>query len=315
MSLSSSKTGFTAIGECMLELKEDTSYPGAPSLTLGYGGDTLNTSIYMSRLGVPTSYITALGDDPHSDWLLGQWHQEGIDTELIPRYKNRQPGLYWIATDDTGERSFTYWRQESPARQLFDNESHIQHIYQSTIRKRMIYLSGITLSLYSKTGYKRLSSFLTELRSAGGIICFDGNYRPSLWQSTADARRRFESTVRLSDIVLPTFEDERSLFGDQTPQETAARLSNWGVREVAIKLGAQGCLVVQDDGLCLVATKSINRPVDTTAAGDSFNAGYLSARYKGLSVKNAAEKGNELASVVIMHNGAIIPRQVISQLL
>ena len=314
MSLSSSKTGFAAIGECMLELKEDTSNPDAPSLTLGYGGDTLNTSVYMSRLGVPTSYITALGDDPHSDWLLAQWHREGIDTEHIPRYKNRQPGLYWITTDDTGERSFKYWRQESPALQLFDDEPQIKHLYQSIIEKRMIYLSGITLSLYSDAGYKRLLSFLTELRSTGSIICFDGNFRPSLWQSTADARQRFESTVRLSDIVLPTFADELTLFGDQTPQETADRLSSWGAREVAIKLGSQGCLVLQNDILHLIAAKSINRPVDTTAAGDSFNAGYLAARYKGASVKTAAERGNELASVVIMYNGAIVPPQVISQL-
>ncbi len=111
---------------------------------------------------------------------------------------------------------------------------------------------------------------------------------------------------QLVDVALPTIDDERMLFGDADQEAVVARLQSWGVAEIALKLGAQGCLVATDSIMDLVKAKKAT-VVDTTAAGDSFNAGYLAARMMGNKPPEAANAGYSLASVVIQHRGAIIP--------
>lgn len=92
------------IGECMIELQQSGEL-----LSQKFGGDTLNTALYLSRLTqnspVKTSYITALGQS-FSQNMLNSWNNEGIDTQHILRLQNKQPGMYYIETDATGERSF-----------------------------------------------------------------------------------------------------------------------------------------------------------------------------------------------------------------
>jgi len=102
-------------GEAMLEL----SVAGS-GWRLGYGGDTLNTAIHLARRGIATAYFTALGSDPLSSDLCDRWQAEGLDCSLVLRHPQRTTGLYAITTDKAGERSFTYWRDSSAARAMFD---------------------------------------------------------------------------------------------------------------------------------------------------------------------------------------------------
>jgi 2-dehydro-3-deoxygluconokinase len=292
----------------MLELRSVGMAAETTQLSLGFGGDTLNTALYLARLGVSVEYVTALGDDARSDWLLSEWQQEGIGTDHVVLIPGRRPGLYWITTDQNGERSFDYWRGESAARLLFEDEANSQRLSHALSQCGVVYFSGITLSIYTPAARDRLFTLLATLRGQGVVIGFDGNYRPAGWPSPVEACDAFERACRLADIVLPTFDDERALFGDQTPHATLARLSAWGVPETVLKLGAEGCLI-RGGGVDLrVATEPVTQPVDTTAAGDSFSAGYLAARYRGESMEAAAHMGNRLAGTVIMHPGAVIPR-------
>jgi 2-dehydro-3-deoxygluconokinase len=84
-----------------------------------YGGDTLNTAIYLARLGASVDYVTALGDDVWSDEMLSGRRAEDVGTDLVVRLAGRVPGLYIIRTDENGERRFYYWRDSALARQLF----------------------------------------------------------------------------------------------------------------------------------------------------------------------------------------------------
>ena len=92
------------IGECMIELSEK----GA-DVKRGFGGDTLNTSVYIARQVDPAAltvhYVTALGTDSFSQQMLDAWHGENVDTSLTQRMENRLPGLYYIETDSTGART------------------------------------------------------------------------------------------------------------------------------------------------------------------------------------------------------------------
>jgi len=296
------------IGECMLELSHSNgnSTSGALPTALSYGGDTLNTAVYMSRLGVAVDYVTALGDDSMSDWMVDQWLKEGVGCDMVERCVGSVPGLYMIQTDTHGERSFYYWRENAPVRQLFDSQDRSDRLLERLASYDWLYLSGITLALFRGPALERFFSLLEAYRNRGGKIAFDGNYRPQLWPEESAARQAYQAVLRLAEIALPTLEDEQMLFGDESPDAVVHRLQSWGVVEVAIKMGSDGCLVANDQEVDFVPARRVE-VVDTTSAGDSFNAAYLAARITGAIPRLAAEAGHDLASIVIQHRGAIIP--------
>lgn len=296
------------IGECMLELTRQPMQHLGRSLpvNLSYGGDTLNCAVYLARQGVAVDYVTALGDDPMSAWMVDQWRGEGVGCDLVDYEVNAVPGMYLVETDDLGERSFYYWRDSSPARRLFDNHSNTDRLFAKLADCDWLCLSGISLAIYDESSRQRLFAKLADYRREGGKVIFDSNYRPKLWPCISACREAYEAMYRLTDIALPTIEDEQQVFGDADPNGIIERLQAWGVREIALKMGAQGCLLATAGKRELIESKKV-AVVDTTSAGDSFNAGYLAGRLKSHSPADAAVNGHRLASTVIQHPGAIIP--------
>jgi 2-dehydro-3-deoxygluconokinase len=217
------------------------------------------------------------------------------------------PGLYLIERDARGERSFLYWRDRAPAREFFDRADDAA--LERLAGFDWLYLSGISLSLYGEAGRARLRELLVTLRRRGGRLAFDGNYRPRGWSDAESARRAFNAILPLVDLALPTFEDEQALFGDVDGAACLARLKTHGISEIVVKRGPLGCLIEASGGRSDVPPPHVVRPIDTTAAGDSFNAAYLAARISGAAPEQAAQAGHRLASVVIMSPGAVIARE------
>lgn len=291
------------IGECMVELSRR-----GPRYGLKFGGDTFNTAAYMARAGAKVLYATALGDDPYSDGIARLIASEGVDGSLIPRLKGRNPGLYIIETDLRGERSFHYWRDRSPARDLFELPE-VAHVVAAMANAKLIYFSGITLSLYSAAGLDTFEAALIVARRAGARIAFDGNFRPRGWgHDLARARATFRRFLSHCDIALPTFDDEQALWGDTAPADTVQRLGALGVSEIGVKMGADGILLSSAGKIENVPIPRLITPVDTTAAGDSFNGGYMAARLAGATPVRAALTGHAMAAAVIQHRGAIVPK-------
>jgi 2-dehydro-3-deoxygluconokinase len=295
-----------SIGECMMELR----HRDEATLTLGFGGDTLNTALYMSRIGrsrgLRVSYLTALGDDPYSDRMIAAWQAEGIDTGLAARLPGRLPGLYIIRTDAKGERSFSYFRSAAAARDMLKDGR------AAALRERLagadcLYLSAITLSILDEGQRRALMDILDAARAQGAAVAFDSNYRPAGWASADEARHWMAEAWRRATIGLPTLEDEQRLQGDAGADACAARLRGHGLREIAVKTGAAGCVVFAGEIRQELPALAVPRIVDTTAAGDSFSAAYVAARMVGLDPAAAARKGNDLAAIVIQHPGAIVP--------
>jgi 2-dehydro-3-deoxygluconokinase len=275
---------------------------------LGYGGDTFNTAAYMARAGAKVAYATALGDDPYSDAIAALIASEKVDGSLIPRLKGRNPGLYIIETDAAGERSFHYWRDRSPARELFELPGAVD-VAAAMAAAKLVYFSGITLSLYSAAGLDSFEAALAAARRAGAKVAFDGNFRPRGWGHDVErARTVFRRFLAHCDIALPTFDDEQALWGDKLPSETFARLGASGVGEVGVKMGSDGIMLSSGGDVQAVPVPRHVTPVDTTAAGDSFNGGYLAARLAGASPRQAALTGHAMAGAVIQHRGAIVPK-------
>jgi 2-dehydro-3-deoxygluconokinase len=303
--MSQQKTRVVSIGEVMMELSRGND----GRFGLASGGDTFNTAVYLARHGVDVAYATALGDDPYSNSIFALAAAEGVSTELMLRVPGRLPGLYLIETNPAGERTFYYWRDTSPAREIFEF-AEWGRIAETLMNARIIYFSGITLSLYSNVGLGRFLAVLEMARKNGVRIAFDGNYRPRGWKSdVARARTVFTEALKRVDVAMPTFDDEAVLWGDSSPEATIERLKAFGIGEIVVKNGENGALVSAGGHQELIPVHEVVQPVDTTAAGDSFNAGYMAARLAGENPGDAASAAHKLAAAVIQHRGAIMPRQ------
>ena len=294
-----------SIGECMIELSQTSS----GLLARSYGGDTLNTAVYLARLGGSVDYITALGDDPWSEEMVRAWEAEGVGTSLVVRVPGRLPGLYLISTDAAGQRSFYYWRDSAPARLLFDLPQ-TPAIVQALSGYDAVYLSGVSLSLYGEVGRSRLFAALDAARARGARVVFDTNFRPRGWPDPAVARSAFRAAIAGADLVLASTEDLGLLFGE----DGLAELPTTHPRiEVVLKLAEPAVRIWHGNAEWMVAAEPVESVVDTTAAGDSFAAAYVAARLDGAQPTDAARAGHRLAGAVVRHRGAIIPRSAMPQ--
>lgn len=308
------KTTIAALGECMLEISSLQALAGrVVPAQIGFGGDTANTCVYLSRLGIKTQYVSALGDDCFSDWIIDNLNYEGVGTQYLHQFTDRVPGLYAIQLSPDGERSFKYWRDGSPAATMLDDRENQQRVFAALSDHSWIYLSGISLGILSNNARQALLDFLAEYRHAGGKVVFDGNYRPMLWGSSAEAANAFSEIYALCDIAMPTFEDEVEVFGHSSPDEALEFIAMKGVPEVILKLGEQGSRHVVRGFVGAVPAPSVD-VVDTTSAGDSFNAGFMAARLYGHDVNAASAFAHRLASTVVQHRGAIIERRFMPSL-
>lgn len=291
-----------SIGEAMVEL----SQAGQPDRwRLGIAGDTLNTAWYLRRL-LPddwrVSYCSRVGMGEFSQKMLDFLTAEGIEAAHVGRDPVREIALYAISLKD-GERSFSYWRDSSAAKGLADDP---QALAAALDGARIAYVSGITLAILPRDGRARLIDALMVARAAGTQVVFDPNLRPRLWPDAATMRDQIEATAGIADLVLPSFDDEHQHFGDADPQATVARYLARGAGQVVVKAGGDAIRYGGSEGEGLIDGLGREQPVDTTAAGDSFNAGYLAARLQGMDIAAAIHEAHELSRRVIRHRGALV---------
>jgi 2-dehydro-3-deoxygluconokinase len=292
------------IGEAIVELARG----GDGRFALASSGDTFNTAIYLARAGVATAFASALGDDPYSDAIVSLAKVEGIATDLILRVPGRLPAIALADADLKSERRTHVWREAAPAGDLFELPPW-SRVAEGLTGARLIYFSGITLSLYSNIGLGRFLAAIELARGNGAKIAFDGNFRPRAWHGDLTRTRTvFAEALKRVDIALPAYDDEAVLWGDPSPEATIERLQAFGVNEIVVKNGPNSALVASAAERDTVPVPDVVVPVDPTAAGDGFNAGYLAARLSGRRPIEAATAAHKLAGQVIRHRGAIVPR-------
>jgi 2-dehydro-3-deoxygluconokinase len=297
-----SMTRVVAIGECMVEMANT----GGKTFAMGFAGDTFNTAWYLRRIlpaHVTVSYASAVGSDVISQRMLDFMGAEGVDTTHVQRLAGRTVGLYLIQLND-GERSFAYWRSTSAARGLADDPVRLQDALAGA---DLAYLSGITLAILNDDARESLFTALARARTAGTIIAFDPNIRPALWSNAATMRQIITRMAAVADIVLPSFDDEATHFGDSTPVDTAQRYSAGGAALVVVKDGPNPIVTWHDGEIERHPIPSrVTQVVDSTAAGDSFNAGFLAQKLAGASLGDAVLMGAALAVRVIAGSGALV---------
>ncbi|MBN8934783.1 MAG: sugar kinase [Rhizobiales bacterium] len=280
---------------------------------------------WMRRFGPPLlllSWLPVVGDPfcTLAGWLRLSWREclffiavgktlrYVAVTFLMLRVPGRLPGLCIVETGAKGERRFRSWRGEAPARELFELPDW-NRIAESMISARLIYFSGITLSLYSNAGLGRLLAIVEVARQQGAKVAFDGNFRPHGWKGDLPRTRTvFVEALKRVDVAMPAFDDEAVLWGDPSPEATVERLQAFGIAEIVVKNGPNSALVAAGGHQEFIPPAEIVEPIDTTAAGDSFNAAYIAARLAGENPALAAAAGHKLAAEKVRHRGAIMPR-------
>jgi 2-dehydro-3-deoxygluconokinase len=283
---------------------------GANSFARSYSGDVYNTAVYLKRSlpDAQVQFLSATGDDAMSGAMRKAWHAEGIDDTLAFTVSGGSPGLYLIENDARGERRFQYWRSHSAARQWL---TLLRDEDETALRGAdIVYLSGITLAILAPAERQDAIELLRRLRPHVGRIAFDPNVRLKLWETTQAAEAAFQAALSIVDIALPSTEDAKLLLHIDDPAGQMNRLQGFGAREIALTLGADGCLVADGAVLTRLPAPAVDVITDTSGAGDAFNGAYLASRLRGASVAEAAQSGLLLGSRVIAHAGAVVPASV-----
>ncbi|CAA0094226.1 2-dehydro-3-deoxygluconokinase [Halioglobus japonicus] len=298
------------LGEVMIELAPLNEKRYA----LGAAGDTYNTACTLQGLGVDVAYVTALGSGLQADRIrthAASHHVTLAEPDIDPL---RHPGLYLISTDDAGERSFEYWRNDSAASALFKQPTTLLALLEPLKNTPYLYFTGITLALMNEASQQMLLSFLHEYRSRGGTVIFDPNFRPALWPSAAEAAAAIAQVQALTDIYLPGFEEEETLFGFASIDEAAQALLNASAREVILKNGAQTCTLIADDSIREVNIEPAREVLDTTGAGDTFNGAYIAARLAHIAAIDAITFAGQTATEVLQVNGGVLATAQLQQM-
>lgn len=294
------------LGECMVELRSiEESVMGQ-----SFAGDVYNTAVYLKRCfgDINTSMVTAVGQDKLSSQMITRFEEEDLGTELVFRDTEKVPGLYMIETDDTGERTFSYWRNDSAAKRV------IHHIDEESLSKiansDMLFFSGISLAVIEESSRVRFWQLLEQLKAAGVTIVFDPNYRANLWHNTDEAKMLYHKALQLSDIAMPGVEDMTNLYGIDTAHGILDFCEPYGLDVIVINNGSKCIVTFSNNEKIIHDVTPVEHVVDTTSAGDAFNGAFLGAYLSGFNISDAVSMATKAAATVIQYPGAIVDKPV-----
>ena len=294
-------TGLVTVGEGMVEF-----HAAAPGLyRQGFAGDVVNTAIHASRLGIRSALVSRIGADIFAEPLRAAWEAEGLDLSHAPTVAGEN-GIYVITTDALGERSFTYRRAGSAASQLSPGDLDAAWLAQAD----MILTSGICQAI-SDTAQALVASIVAQPGLAGRLA-HDPNHRPALWATrggNAAAGAALAEVWGRVAWLLPSWPADAVLLPD-TPASAAEAAKGFAAQgaDVALKMGEDGVLILQGGRLSHIPAVKVGRVIDSTGAGDAWNAAFLVGVIRGQPAIEAARAANAHAATVLCHPGAIPPR-------
>lgn len=279
---------------------ESVGGPRTGSLfSLGYGGDSSNYAVAVSRLGGRSGYLTRVGADHFGSLLQDLWHQEGVDATPVIVDSPRPTGLYFIVRTGAAPE-FVYRRAGSAASHLAPDDLPQGWIEQA----RILHVTGITQAI-SDSACDTVFAAIDRARGANTTVTYDPNIRPRLW-SLQKARAIARYTIPLCDVALPNLDEGRMLTGYEDPRAITQALLDLGVPLVVLKMGSAGAVVASADEYISIPALSV-RAKDPTGAGDTFDAGFAVATLEGRSPADAALFGAVAAAQVVKSLGAVDP--------
>ncbi len=283
-----------AIGECLVEFLELEDGRYAQS----YAGDTLNTLFYASRLGLKTGYVTAIGQDPYSEGINLLLDTERIDRTICAN-DDGVNGTYFVLGKGATKR-YHFLRKHSAATRM------LEHIDKSKLKSYLLKTKVLHLSLTSigiQSERDRLIDILSLIAS-DVKICLDSNYRASVWSDREDAQEWYEQALPYVSMLFVTDTDHDAIYGKESFVHAIKRYQSFGVNRLAYRMGEKGSIIFDGKAQTVLACEDIN-VVDTTGAGDAYNAGFIRAMLQGRSFSDCGRFATACAATAIEEMGGM----------
>ncbi len=273
------------------------------------GGSESTVAAGVSRLGHTASWVSRLGDDELGRYLLSFIRGEGVDVSNVSTLASHPTGVFVRERLPRGRARHFYYRTGSAFSTMGPQDLPFELIAQS----RMLHLTGITPAL-SASNHALVVEAVKFARQHGVPVLFDPNIRRRLW-TRDQAQAVLEPIMAQADYVLPGLDDLQGLYRDDLGEnEAVAHLRSLGCRQIILKLGAQGALVVIGDKQERVECVPVADPIDLMGAGDAFAAGFAVGLLEGKDAIESAIFGNAVAGISVETPGNIESLPTIAEL-
>ena len=294
------KIKICAIGECMMELTNAKMKLYSQSIA----GDTLNFTSYLDKKIFDTSYFTAVGTSEISKRVISFLQKQKIKTNLVSQISSHEIGLYLIENSKIGEKIFYYWRDNSAAKFFFNNQNITKYKNQ-LLKNQYVYFSGITLSLFENNNLHNFLSLLELLKKKQVKIIFDFNIRINRW-SKKKLFSYFSKSIPYVDILFASGQDLNFLKGNASLKTFTNLIQKYNIKHGIYRNNARLNYSFYKDERYFVKNKIKNKVVDTSGAGDGYNATYISNFIKYNNPQKALHAASEVGAKIIMKKGAIV---------
>ena len=289
-----------SIGEAMIEISniKNSLY------NQSFAGDTLNFCNYLDKKKLNAFFLSAIGKSEINQSLLNFVKSKKISTKYIKQINQFELGLYLIKNKDNGEKQFFYWRDESAAKQYFNNIDFL-NLYNELKNFDYIYFSGITLSIIHISKLNNFIKLLKLLKSKKVKIVFDFNIRPSRWNKK-NLNIFLDSVLKFVDICFLSGEDMNYWKNKNNIKSYEQIVRKYKLKHSIFRKNAKFTYVFLNKTRYVFKNKLLKTVVDTSGAGDGFNAAYLSNFIVNNDPVLALKAGSSLGSKIVMKKGAIV---------
>lgn len=264
-------------------------------LTLTTGGNAMNCSIAMGKMGVACDVIVKVGRDALGEFVVSEAKRNGVGTEGIIHSDDSHTPYTFVCVLSGGQRSFFHTMGTNGTLAFPD-------INLDMVRKaRFCFLTG-TMVMKTLDG-EQSAHLLKAAQQAGARTLLDTVYLDSASKETWHAA--IMPVLPVLDYFIPSLPEARAITGLKEPEEMARFFQDRGCKNVAIKLDEGGAFCREAGGTqTRVAAYQVDKVVDTTGAGDCWCAGFIVGLHEGLSMPEAALLGNATAAHCIQAPGA-----------
>lgn len=293
------KIDIAVIGECLIELSANGSLADTSTLNKYFGGDTITTAVAIARLGGNVTYLTKVGNDGFSEFILSALQKENIDTSLI-KTNDEQNGMY-IVSHTLDKKEVLYYKRKTAATKL-----SIDDIDEDTIKKlKLVYSTGVVQSL-SASSRELIKESFRLAKSNDVLTAYDPNYT-SCFMNSDDTKEYFEEIIDLTDIIFLSLKNDAvKLYEIESVDKIMEYLWNRGVKIVVIKSHIDNGYYTGYQGkISFTEFYNSKKAIDVTASGDVFNGGFLHALVNGYSPEDAAKFAAVVSGLQTQNYGAI----------
>ena len=268
-------------GELLIDfvaLERDVSVGHAKTFEKAAGGAPANVAVGLAKLGIPTAFVTQMGNDPFGHFLAETVAEQGVDTSGVIFTDDANTALAFVAVEASGERSFAFYRNPS-ADMLMTPDS----LNKDLLAEAAIFHYG-SITLIDDPVRQTTLEAIQIAREHGAVISYDPNLRSVLWPSLEAARRGIREGLAEAEVVKMNVE-ELAFLTEQNPLSNekdiisaAHDLWHQTIKLMVITMGSDGCLAVTSSNAVRVEGFSVTVE-DTIGAGDGFMAGLLAGLY------------------------------------